>query len=332
MDRKVWGGLMLAGTQLSAEEAAALESRLVESPDDLEARVKLAAYYGPVDPNRDAHALWLIAHHPTYDLTVLVDLDERTSPGGYREAKRLWLAALEREPTNAAIRYNAHHAFTTSDEDLAEQILRDGIALEPTSPEWWRLLADQHARAATFGAEEARPRLWRAAMEEYERAIELMPVSEAPAASCGVGGCSEPDTGRYSMQISLAEVVFEAGDADRARALAQQILDDAPSFVGMWVHGNGIHWANILLGRIALAHGDVDAARAYLAAAATTPGSPQLNSFGPDQRLAAAFLKRGERETVIAYIEGVRHFYKGTLGMLTGAHPFKLTVLDGGKE
>lgn len=322
----------MAGRRLSAADAEALESRLLATPDDLESRVKLAAYYGPVDPRRVPHALWLIAHHPSYDLVALADIFDETSDA-HREATRLWLAAIERDPRNSAIRHNAYHAFAVADDELAEKVVRDGIALEPTSPEWWRQLAHHHVRAATFGVDDERPALWRAAIDEYERAIELTaPDETAPAATCELGGCSDPQTSRYSMTIDLAKVVLESGELDRARALAQQILDDATRLAGTWVHGNGIHWGNIVLGRIAFAREDVDAARAYLAAAAATPGSPQLDSFGPDQDLAAAFLKRGDRDTVIAYIEAVRRFFAGPLGMLTGAYATTLTVLDGGKK
>src|SRR5438552_11826605 len=40
-----------------------------------------------------------------------------------------------------------------------------------------------------------------------------------------------------------------------------------------------------------------------LIASAKTKGSPQLNSFGPDQDLAAELLERGETKTVIRYLE-----------------------------
>ena len=52
------------------------------------------------------------------------------------------------------------------------------------------------------------------------------------------------------------------------------------------------------------------AARRELLAAGKTPGSPQLNSFGPNVALANALLKRGEREAVLEYFAECRTFWK----------------------
>lgn len=46
------------------------------------------------------------------------------------------------------------------------------------------------------------------------------------------------------------------------------------------------------------------------AAAGDTPGSPQLNSFGPNMTLARDLLQRGETAPVLAYFEQVRRFWK----------------------
>ena len=41
-----------------------------------------------------------------------------------------------------------------------------------------------------------------------------------------------------------------------------------------------------------------------------TPGSPQLNSFGPSMRLARELLRSGESEAVLAYFAQCRRFWK----------------------
>lgn len=48
----------------------------------------------------------------------------------------------------------------------------------------------------------------------------------------------------------------------------------------------------------------------FLRAAGETPGSPQLNSFGPNMTLAKDLLERGERDAVLAYFEACRVFWK----------------------
>jgi hypothetical protein len=46
-----------------------------------------------------------------------------------------------------------------------------------------------------------------------------------------------------------------------------------------------------------------------LLAAGNSPGSPQLNSFGPNMSLAKDLLENGDRETVLQYFEFCRKFW-----------------------
>ena len=48
----------------------------------------------------------------------------------------------------------------------------------------------------------------------------------------------------------------------------------------------------------------------FLRASGETPGSPQLNSFGPNMSLARDLLEQGETEAVLAYFELCRVFWK----------------------
>ena len=64
-----------------------------------------------------------------------------------------------------------------------------------------------------------------------------------------------------------------------------------------------------MLGRIALAEGKTEEAIEHLFLAADTPGSPQLDSFGPNLALAYDLLKEGESKAVIEYLEQTIHFW-----------------------
>ncbi|SFN71734.1 hypothetical protein SAMN05216289_1602 [Dokdonella immobilis] len=48
----------------------------------------------------------------------------------------------------------------------------------------------------------------------------------------------------------------------------------------------------------------------HLLEAAKSPGSPQLDSFGPNMLLANELVAAGERDAVIAYLRGVQLFWK----------------------
>lgn len=72
--------------------------------------------------------------------------------------------------------------------------------------------------------------------------------------------------------------------------------------------------AHLAFGHVALRAGDRAAARVHLLAAGDTPGSPQLDSFGPVMSLAREMLLAGEREAVLDYIERTRRFWKADFG------------------
>ncbi len=50
-------------------------------------------------------------------------------------------------------------------------------------------------------------------------------------------------------------------------------------------------------------------AKNHLLAAGATPGSPQLDSFGPQMQLAGELLAQGEKETVLQYLDLVARFW-----------------------
>ena len=84
------------------------------------------------------------------------------------------------------------------------------------------------------------------------------------------------------------------------------------------MYGNAIHWANIALGSAALAADHLTAASEYLVRAGKTPGSPQLNSFGPDRELARALLERGQRAAVLTYLADCARFWARHEALLEG--------------
>ena len=93
---------------------------------------------------------------------------------------------------------------------------------------------------------------------------------------------------------SFGAACVEAGrNLDEAEAITRQMLASTPTT--NWNYGNVVYDAHSVLGRIALRHGDRETARKELRAAGRTPGSPQLNSFGPQFTLARELLQHGEQ-------------------------------------
>lgn len=123
---------------------------------------------------------------------------------------------------------------------------------------------------------------------------------------------------------ALALANLETGETTEAKKLARQRLA-ANTDAKDWNHGNVIHDANSLLGRAALRDGDKPAAAAFLLAAGATPGSPQLNSFGPNFRLAREVLEAGDAKTVLAYLDLVEKFWVTALHKQVGASAAQLS-------
>ena len=121
---------------------------------------------------------------------------------------------------------------------------------------------------------------------------------------------------RWLALTSYALVSVDRVSNEQVRQSADEALRVATKYRGDWNYGNAIHKANLALGRVALRSGDTVAATQYLKRAGETPGSPQLNSFGPNMTLAKELLERGEREAVIEYFKLCDRFWDMDWGKL----------------
>jgi hypothetical protein len=126
-------------------------------------------------------------------------------------------------------------------------------------------------------------------------------------------------TDEYSRWCALGaaakESVETGHDAD-AKAHAEELERWAPKYRHDWNYGNAIQDLNIVLGRLALEAGDMQAADNYLLAAGHSPGSPQMDSFGPNMSLAKELLAKGQTDVVFQYFELCRKFWEMDYGKL----------------
>lgn len=121
---------------------------------------------------------------------------------------------------------------------------------------------------------------------------------------------------RFYALADAAKDSFEADKEADARVYAEELLALASRFPKDWNYGNAIHDGNMVLGRIALKEGKPDEAKRRLIEAGKTPGSPQLDSFGPNMSLAHDLLAKGERDQVLQYFELCRKFWDMSDGKL----------------
>jgi hypothetical protein len=297
------------GMQLRDDLAQELESSIADAPDNLSPRLRLLGYYLMREFESDAarqarqrHILWLIAHHPEWDVLVspvgFLQIDLNANADVINEAKRLWMQKVDAHPQSAQVLGNAAKCLLFNgrdDEALVQQLLEAAQLLDPEEPEWPEnlgLLCNRQMREQT--GDERRQTAGRG-LEQFERAYRLTDGVE-----------------KLLLLSNMASAALEAGALDTAREYAASQLETAPEqqHTNCWNYGNALYHGNVMLGRVALREGDVESAKRYLLEAGKTPGSPQLKSYGPEMSLARELLERDERQVVIDFIHLCREFWE----------------------
>ncbi|HLK56374.1 MAG TPA: hypothetical protein VKU00_07405 [Chthonomonadaceae bacterium] len=293
----------------SAEEVKELEHSLLEDPEDLQARTELLIHYMMESfhsknalKSHMRHSLWLIQHHPDSDLagTPFVLPQRRKNKEALEDMKWWWIHQVANYPENAMVLGNAAKFFihTFPDDWLqARNWLHAAEQLDSTNPEWPEqagLLFEFEGRQ--LQGEEKKIAVHNA-LQYYVCAYDLTLDEER----------------RVLLLNDLARNAFLAGEFSHAGEYASKLLESTS--LGKdgdhdWNYGNALHWSHIVLGKLALQQGDREAAKLHLQEAGNTPGSPQLNSFGPDMTLARELLEQEEKEAVLAYLMACSKFWK----------------------
>jgi hypothetical protein len=208
-----------------------------------------------------------------------------SEPAVFAQRKAEWLACLDASPRDVDVLEQAADFIAVLDPTLALQLYENGRAIEPNNPRWTSKLAHLHSLNS-------------------QRSNDPLPeatLALAEAEKASAMGDSDP---------ALAHMAFDAGDMNKARRYAQQLVNAAPTRQGSWDVGNMIHQGNLVLGRIAVREGRLADAVTFLGRSAEVPGSPTLNSFGPNMSLARDLLAAGETMAVLAYFERCRAFWR----------------------
>lgn len=306
--------LTMRGLTLSRQQADLLERQLLQNPEDMNARIQLLGYYFPSarrpDPVvRAKHILWIIEQHPEAIIAGMPEasMNHVVDKQWYGPAKTLWLKQVDTHPKNTAILGNAAEYFLLQDAQTAEKLLLQAQSIEPKNPQWPVRLGQVYALKLARRSERKRSGTERKeaaqqALHYYEQAYAL------DKTYTGEGGGGLED---------LATMAYEAGDYAKAEDYATKLLQAVNDMKGkwsyskailqgnlenrLWDYGNAIHHGNLIMGRLALHADDTKKAKSYLMAAGKTPGSPQLDSFGPNMTLAKELLEKGEKQAVLNY-------------------------------
>ena len=288
-----------SGSDLAPHEVSALEDQLELDPRDVPARARLLGYYSDLaryyhqsaQQRRREHILWLIEHAPESEILGAgeLEVDPFESPEGYVEGKRTWLRHIERDPGNLKLLAHAASFLWPPDRDLARQLLQRAQSQDSSNPAWAFRLGEMYLL-------DARDMNGRANVEMASKA--LVQLELAHELSDGMD--------REFLLWRLAKAAVAAGEHDKAREFAESMLRDPEASLDQ---GHRIHHGNLALGQIALADGDLAEAKERLILAAMTPGSPALDSFGPNMLLAKELLEQGETAVVLQYFDLCSKFW-----------------------
>lgn len=124
------------------------------------------------------------------------------------------------------------------------------------------------------------------------------------------------DEEKFYALGDAAKEAFLEGNYSEAQEYANDLSKLTPKFKGNWNYGNAIQDYNLVLGRIALKEGSIQKAKDHLIEAGKSPGSPQMDTFGPNMSLAKDLLENGENEVVIEYLGLCKSFWEMNDGRL----------------
>lgn len=293
--------LFLEGRELEKQAVKALERSLDRNPQDLATRVRLMAFYGKgasrsrVMRNRfKRQNLWFIERLPESSVCSIpiLDLPRSSNRAFYRRAREMWLEHCRGSRVSVEVLGNAARFFTGVDDRKAEQLLKRAEALQPRRVEWKTRLGHLYENGAQGGQASRRAARARAALAKFEEAWRL----------------TRDRNFRFYQLPHLARTAFAAGEFRKAKKYATDAISEAQLFKD-WAHGNGLHHGHAVLGRLAFVRGDLAVAAKHLLDAGRTPGSPQLDSFGPSFELAEELLEAGDERSVLEYLELCRSFW-----------------------
>jgi thiol-disulfide isomerase/thioredoxin len=170
--------------------------------------------------------------------------------------------------------------------EFAERLNRRAVELDPDNPRWKSQLATSYWMQASSK---------RTPAEKIELIEKALPLAD--------------NNLRLYVMPDLAKAYFDAGNNPMAKEAAEATLDFAERNKSGPNYAGAVHNANVVLGRTALKDKNVDEAKTRLLAAGHVSSTPVLGSFGPDWYLARDLLGKGERDTVLAYIDLCRNFW-----------------------
>ena len=130
---------------MTVAEVEAAEAAFDRNPDDFVTLEKLLIFYqnsgqkvlgwNEMVARRRPRLLRMIERHPEHDLAAWRGFSPQIDPVGYAQARKVWLAHVDRADASPRVLYKAARFFQVADKPVAERLLLRGRAQDPSGPQ-----------------------------------------------------------------------------------------------------------------------------------------------------------------------------------------------------
>ena len=181
---------------------------------------------------------------------------------------------------------------------LSEELLKKASALDPADFNPPRALAELYKN-----------QMIAATSDDARQALAKQRLAQEDIFFARVSALKDPKFADWTLAATaaVARAAIDADDADRAQRFADELLSHGTEIRPL--DGQFVHDGHCVLGRVALRRNNVAEAKRQLLEAGKVTGGGTLTSFGPNMILAKELIEKGERETVVSYLEACRKFW-----------------------
>lgn len=279
---------LMEGTDMSPAQIVAMEERVANDSNDLQARLSLIGYYHHVPMERRTttkalpHIMWLVENHSAAYICRNLCLGKPYTDEQNLEFEKLWLEQIRLHPTNDKIVGNAGLNIRGTNEKLGWHYISQAAALNPTEPYWIREIAHHSAYEALNGHKAEREHHAEIAIREAEKFFKLQDTSGE----------------RFSMCKDVTPVAIQFGYLNEARKWNKWVLDH----MNYSVFGQFAQYAWLFLALIELTDGKAKKSKILLRKALCSIQVGTASASATSSTMVALLnqlLESGHREIVL---------------------------------
>ncbi|MCV6605758.1 MAG: hypothetical protein OIF34_10660 [Porticoccaceae bacterium] len=301
-------------------EVSKLEAQLQENPDSQRIKRELLASYA-CDPEWSHSKRRLdfiekyVKNYPE-DIDCrapFVTFDPKRHPDYYVRIKEVWLNHLAEQPANTKIVSGAGIFVCSDSHQESQKIFQDALSRMPEAADLWfhlgRVSQDPAERVSCFqkarkyGYDNSNLGVW-IATNAFDAGQLETAKDEVQTLLGQMDDLRKEHGDRLAWRGTTEKLRQRAFDELNNKDLVNRLIRDISTFAYFK------HWANTVLGELALEENKLDMALEYLKESADVNGDCRLNSYGPSFRLARKLCGKGHWSAVADYLRECRRFWQ----------------------